>query len=271
MNTVTLGRTIGYGALAGAVAGGVGSAAMYWLVEPSIRAAIAIEEAGLTSEADGHATAEHAAGHTHAADALVSRGEQVLFGLVTVALVGILIGIAFALVHRFLRPRLPGNGSPAASVMALAGLGFLCFTLAPAIVVPANPPAVGDPATVDLRTLTYLGTIVGAVALTATVAGVARAHRLTPGARAVAATALGIVGTAVLVWALPDIADPVPANVPADLIWQFRVASLTQIGLMWLVLGAAFAYLMPSHPRVRADAAHATAQRLAAPGATVER
>jgi hypothetical protein len=57
---------------------------------------------------------------------------------------------------------------------------------------------------------------------------------------------VGIVGTAVLIWALPDAADPVPANVPADLVWQFRVESLTQIGLMWLGLGAVFAYLMPS-------------------------
>ncbi|MFM9797414.1 CbtA family protein, partial [Streptomyces turgidiscabies] len=56
MRPMTLGRTIGCGAIAGAVAGVIGAAAMYWLVEPSIRAAIAIEEAAdhEQSMADGH-------------------------------------------------------------------------------------------------------------------------------------------------------------------------------------------------------------------------
>lgn len=270
MVAMTLGRTVSHGALAGALAGGFGAAAQYWLVEPSIRAAIAIEAAAAAaSEAGdhGHPAAEQATGHSHAADALVSRGEQVLIGMVTVVLVGILIGIAFALVHRFLGTRVPG-GTAAGSAMALAGLGFLSFTLAPAIAVPANPPAVGDPATVDLRTLTYLGTILCAVALTAMVTGLARAKDMAPGSRTAAATSVGIVGTAVLVWALPD-AAPVPTTVPADLVWQFRVGSLTQIGLVWLVLGAVFAYLVPGRAPSAADATgeharrHATADVLA--------
>lgn len=242
---LTLGRSVGNGALAGAVAGGLGAAAMYWLVEPSIRAAIAIEEAGTAHE---HGSG---AAHEHGTEALVSRPEQVVAGLVTVVVVGVLIGIAFALAHRFLAPRLPGR-TPAATTMALAGLGFLTFTLAPALVVPANPPAVGDPATVDLRTATYLGTIVCAVALAVLVSGVARAAALAPGTRVVAAAALGVIGTAVLVTVLPHAADPVPANVPADLIWRFRVASLAQIGLMWLVMGATCAWL--GQPRTVAAA-----------------
>lgn len=244
-----LGRTVGNGALAGAVAGGLGAAAMYWLVEPSIRAAIAIEEAGAVHEHDAGAS------HDHGTEALVSRPEQVVAGLVTVLVVGVLIGVAFALVHRFLAPRLPGR-SPVATTMALAGLGFLTFTLAPALVVPANPPAVGDPATVDLRTATYLGTIVCAVALAALVTGVGRARALTPGARAVAAAVLGVAGAVVLAAVLPHAADPVPANVPADLIWRFRVASLAQIGLMWLALGATCAWLGQSRTAVAPRAEH---------------
>lgn len=266
MVAMTLGRTVGHGALAGAVAGGLGAAAQYWLVEPTIRAAIAIEEAGAAATEAGdhdHTVADQVAGHSHAADALVSRGDQVLFGMVTVVLVGILIGIAFALVHRVLGTRVPG-GTAAGSAMALAGLGFLSFTLAPAIAVPANPPAVGDPATVDLRTLTYLGTILCAVALTVMVTGLARAKDLAPGARAAAATAVGIVGTAVLIWALPE-AAPVPTTVPADLVWKFRVGSLTQIGLVWLVLGAVFAYLVPGRAPSAADAAREHARRHATP------
>ncbi|MFG2030068.1 CbtA family protein [Streptomyces sp. NPDC048825] len=254
MVSMTLGRTVGHGAVAGAAAGGVGAIALYWFVEPSIRAAIAIEEAGTSArEAGGHGHAaggDHAGSHSLAADALVPRDEQVVFALVTVLLVGILIGIAFALAHRVLGTRLPGK-SAAGSAMTLAGLGFVAFTLAPGITVPANPPAVGDPETVSLRAVTYLGTIVCAVGLTTIVTVLARAKDLMPRSRAVAATAVGIVGSLVLVWALPNAADPVSANVPADLVWEFRVGSLTQLGLMWLVLGAVFAYLAPSQVLTR--------------------
>jgi hypothetical protein len=265
MVTMTLGRTVGHGALAGAVAGGFGAAAQYFLVEPSIRAAIAIEESRAAgSDANSHGRMSSAAsGHDHAADTVVSRGEQVVIGMVTVLVVGILIGIAFALVHRFLRDRLPG-ATEAGSVMALAGLGFISFTLAPAIAIPANPPSVGDPATVTLRTLTYLATIVCAVALTTMVTGLARAKDLAPGARAIAATAAGTIGTAVLLWALPDTA-PLPADVPADLIWHFRTSSLAQIGLMWLVLSALYAYLLPTRRRAPASAWPSDARGRVAP------
>jgi predicted cobalt transporter CbtA len=243
-----LGRTVGNGALAGAVAGGLGAVAQNWLVEPSIRAAIAIEEAGSAHSHGGGGA------HDHGADALVARPEQVVLGLLTVLVVGTLVGTAFALVHRFLGSRLPGR-SPVATTMTLAGLGFLTFTLAPALVVPANPPAVGDPSTVDLRTATYLGTIVCAVALAALVVGLAGSVALRPGSRAAAAAALGVLGTAVLVTVLPHSADPIPPNVPADLVWDFRVASLAQLGLMWLAIGATCAWLGQSRAAVPARAA----------------
>ncbi len=242
MHTTSLGRTIGHGALAGAAAGAAGSAVMYWLVEPSIRTAIAIEEAGSAPEVE-------VAGHAHMAQELVSRSEQVWFGLATVLVVGVLIGIAFALAHRSLRARLPGGESVAGSAMALAGLGFVAFTLVPAIVVPANPPGVGDAATVDLRTAAYLGAIVSAVIVVILVVAVARAKHLSSGMRALAATFVGIGATAVLFWALPAVADPIPTDVPAALIWNFRVASLAQLGVMWLVLGAVFAALQSARPR----------------------
>jgi len=241
MAAMTVGRTIGYGALAGAVAGGAGAAVQYWLVEPSIRAAIAIEDA---KSAMDHAD------HGHMSDEVVSRSEQVGFGLLTVLVVGTLIGIAFALVRRFLGDRVPGN-SATGSAMALAGLGFAAFTLAPALVIPANPPSVGDPATVNARTLTYIVTIFCAVVLTSVVTSLARAKRLPPGLRVPAATALAIVGSIILFWALPDVADPIPSDVPAQLIWNFRVGSLVQIGAMWLIMGGVYGYLSDAAARVR--------------------
>ncbi len=237
--STSLGGVAGHGALAGLVAGVAGAAAMYWLTEPLVDRAVALEES-----MDVHGGHESVAGglHLHGGAELVSRPEQVVMGLLTVVVVGALIGVAFSVTHRFLASRLPG-ATTSASVMTLAALGFVCLTLAPAVVVPANPPAVGDPATVGTRTTVYLGSIVCAVGLCTLVVGVTRSSRLAPATRLVAATLLGLVGGAVLLASLPDVSGTIPVYVPADLIWSFRVASLTQIGLMWLVLGVAYAAL----------------------------
>lgn len=240
MSSPTLGRTIGHGALAGAVAGGAGGAVQYLLVEPSIRAAIALEEAA----------AGHAEGHAHAVDEVVTRGEQVVAGVITAVVVGTLIGVAFGLAHRYLAHRV-SDRSAAGSAVVLAGLGFVSFTLVPALVVPANPPAVGDPATVDVRSLTYVGSIVLAVILTSVVVGLARSRDLTDRQRIAAVTIAVLAGFTLLMWAIPDRSDAIPASVPASLIWDFRIGSLTELAVMWLVLGAAFGWL--STPRETAS------------------
>jgi len=241
MVTQPLRRTIGHGALAGAVAGVVGAAAQFWLVEPSIRAAIAIEEAA----------ASEGTGHAQGGDELVTRGQQVVFGALTALLIGILIGIGFAVAHRYLARRVSG-GSAAASSMVLAGLGFLAFTLAPAMVVPANPPAVGDPATVGVRTLTYLGTIFLAVVIVSAVVAATREQWSSSRRRLATATALGVAGLGLLMLLVPDTSDAIPAAVPASLIWNFRIGSLTELGLMWLFLGATFGWLSTAREPKRA-------------------
>lgn len=253
MATQTLGRTLGYGALAGAVAGGVGAAAQYWLVEPSIRAAIVIEEA--------HTKVAGAAGHAHMSQAIVTRAQQVVFGALTTLLVGTLIGIAFALAHRHLGPRLTGRDLPG-SALVLAALGFVSFTLAPAIVIPANPPSVGDPATVNARTLTYVGTIFLAAVFTSAVVAVSRARTLTSRQRLVAATVASFAGLAILLWVVPNRSDAISPDVPAALIWNFRIGSLTEIGLMWLFLAATFGWLSMARDRQPAVVRHAVSTRV---------
>ena len=39
---------------------------------------------------------------------------------------------------------------------------------------------------------------------------------------------------------VPGSPDAVPADVPADLLWDFRLASLAQLAAMWLTLGLVF-------------------------------
>ena len=43
---------------------------------------------------------------------------------------------------------------------------------------------------------------------------------------------------------MPGSPDVVPDDVPADLLWDFRVASLAQLAAMWLTLGLVFGVLM---------------------------
>lgn len=213
-----------HGVLAGAAAG-LAAAVLLWLaVEPVIRRALVVEEA---READ----------HAHEHGEVVSRAAQVLGGLATAELAGVMVGVVFAVVFARLRHRLPGDTDVARSAwLSLAGFGAI--TLLPALVVPANPPAVGDPDTVTQRTLTWLLVVV----LGLLVAGLVLAldHRLAArdaGTRALAAAAVAVGGAAVVLLAVPDVADRVPADVPATLLWDFRVASLAQLGAMWLVLG----------------------------------
>ena len=64
---------------------------------------------------------------------------------------GGLFALAFAAVYGRV-----GRASPATTALWLAGAAFLVVFLVPFLKYPANPPAVGDPETINDRTLTYL-------------------------------------------------------------------------------------------------------------------
>ncbi|QWZ06534.1 CbtA family protein [Nocardioides panacis] len=223
------------GAISGAAAG-VAAALVMWLhTEPVIRRALAVEDARA-----------HAGGAHHHEEELVSRTAQVFFGACTAAVAGLLFGLVFAVVFAKARHRLPGLTDQGRALW-LGALGFGVFTLLPALAVPANPPAVGDPATVTQRTLTYVLTVLVGLLVIGLVSGLDHllgSRGTTPPVRLVT----DLVGAAVLVvvalWLLPASPDRIPADVPADLIWDFRVASLAQLGTMWLVLAALFGLLV---------------------------
>ena len=95
---------------------------------------------------------------------LVSRTGQVLGGMTTGLVVGLLFGVVFTIVSTTVRHRLPAETDYGRSLV-LAVLGFGVFTLAPALKIPGNPPAVGEPATVGRRTLIYVLTMLIPLAL----------------------------------------------------------------------------------------------------------
>lgn len=224
------------GLLAG-LAGGVAAAAVLWLlVEPALQRAIALE----TSGADGHAhdagTAHH---HVHDSGEVVTRLQQQVGGTLTVIVVSVLLGVAFAVVHARAAHRL-GSRSAVARSVALGALAFAVLALVPAVLVPANPPGVGDPGTVNTRTLTYVLTLLlGTLVVGAVFAVHARLRDLgATRATVVAGTAsVACFLTVTLLVLGPRVSEPVPADMPTDLLWQFRSASLLQLAAMWLVMG----------------------------------
>lgn len=226
----TLLRLVGRGAVAGVLAGLLSAVVSFLLGEPSVRRAIALEEA-----------AGHAAGRAEHAEVFSRTTQQGALFLVSM-LTGLALGILFALVYALWQQRDPDADLWRRAIL-LAVAGLVGIALIPFLRYPANPPAVGDPATVDARTTAYLASIlIGVVAVTAAV----QVHRqlanrgVRPPLRQPAALGVVVVGLAAT-WLLPDNTDVI--EVPADLIWNFRLASIATLLVLWLGLGATFGFL----------------------------
>ncbi|MEV0357306.1 CbtA family protein [Nocardia sp. NPDC050697] len=224
------------GLLAGVLAGLLAATVGYFVGEPKVEAAIAIEEAA----AAAHPHTGEPAGHSHDEDeALVSRsgqkaGQFLALGLAGAAF-GVLVGAAVHLLRRF------GTGPLSGLAVALAG--WLAIVAVPFFKYPANPPAVGDPETIDERTWLWVAAVLlGLVAVAAAaygyrlLAGQLRSVRLIGGVAAfVVVVILGYV-------LLPGV-NEVGADFPASLLWEFRVSSLAVSSTLWVALGLLFAAL----------------------------
>lgn len=210
---------------AGVLAGLVAAVVSWLVVQPPIRAALVIEKARSTET--GAAPTE-----------LVSRPVQVIGGMVAVLLVTLVMAAVFAVVYARLRDRLPGRTDFARSV-TLAVAGFVVVSLLPAMKYPANPPAVGAPETVGERTWYYLSFLAAAVLAAAALWALrTRLPRPWPAswrASTVTVLAVGVFGLLVALW--PASPDPLPPDVPAALIWQFRLSSLAELASLWATLG----------------------------------
>jgi hypothetical protein len=217
---------IGRGALAGALAGAVSGAVSFVLAEPSIDRAVALE------------AARDAAAGEHAMEVFTRPTQHV--GLLVAAIVtGVAIGAIFAVVYAWLHRRDPDQGSWYRS-LRLAGAGFLGVTLMPFLRYPANPPGTGDPSTLDARTRAWLlAIVIGLATIAAAVQVYAWLSQRGAGvpARQLAAAGVVVAGLAVL-WLLPDSHDPV--DVPANLLWTFRLWSLAAAAMVWGGLGVGF-------------------------------
>lgn len=232
------------GLLGGAGAGVLGAVVSWLVVEVPIRGALAIEEAREAAEEHG------AAGHAH--EELFTRDTQVIGGMLAVVLAGVVLGLVFAVVFARLRPQLPG-GTDFGRAVALALGGFVAVSLLPAIKYPANPPAVGDPDTVDTRTLYYVSFLAASIALAAVVFALRRqiAARWPASWASTATIVLTVAGYAVLLLLWPPSPDAIPGDVPAALIWQFRLSSLAELATLWLTLGVVTGLVLEQRSRTQ--------------------
>ena len=115
---------------------------------------------------------------------------------------------------------------------------FVAIYLVPNLKYPANPPAVGEPETIGLRTALYF--IMIAVSIAAMVASAALkrplAVRFGDWNANVLIAACYVVVVAVAGLLLPAV-NEVPDQFPAALLWQFRIASIGSQLLMWAAIG----------------------------------
>ncbi|NIJ13706.1 hypothetical protein FHU38_004050 [Saccharomonospora amisosensis] len=236
------------GMLAGLVAGALAAVFAYVFAEPSVEAAIALEES-----AQHHGSAS--AAHTHAENAAVSRTVQSTLGLlVGTAGYGVAAGGLFAIAFALLHGRVT-TMAPRVSAALLAAGTFVVAVLVPFLKYPANPPSVGQAGTIGERTSLYFGFVALSVAtgIVAVVAGRALARRLGATSSLLLATAgyLTVIATAS---ALLPVVDEIPGGFPGATLWDFRVASLGTQLLLWSALGLVFGTLAERVLRVRTPA-----------------
>ncbi len=216
------------GALAGLLAFGVGRV----IGEPTVDSAIAFEDRS-APPSDGPVEAP-----------IVSRTTQSTVGLLTAALAfGLAIGGLFALAFAFAYGRAM-HADPGVTAAWLAAGAFVVVFLVPFLKYPANPPAVGDPATIHHRTGLFW--VMTAISLVAAVAAVwfrnSVVSRMSGSSASFVSIAsyLAVVLIAGLV--LPTV-NEVPANFPAVTLWRFREATVGIQFTLWVTIGVSFGVL----------------------------
>ena len=250
------------GMLVGIVAGLLSFAFLKVYGEPQVDSAVAFEAqqdeaktAAQKAESHNHASASHdhaSEAHTHMADhdvpELVSRSVQAGLGL----FVAVLVYSA-----------------------AFGGLFGLAFAFSPNLKYPANPPAVGEPETIGIRTALYFTMI--AISLAAMIASLAIKRllvaRFGEWSSNLLAAACYIVFVGIAALLLPTV-NEVPDQFPAVVLWNFRITSIGAQLTMWATLGLLFGALsqraqtISGNRRKDGGRTHAPHQQEAAAGCT---
>jgi hypothetical protein len=176
---------------------------------------------------------------------LFSRTVQSGIGLLTgVVVIGAGIGGIFAVLFAFANGRM-GNLGPGTTSALLAFYALWSVYVIPALKYPANPPAVGEPETIKMRTGLYflimaisIATTIGALILRK---GTVAKYGAWMGSVIAFAVYLAVICAFFAI--LPDV-NEVPDDFPAAALWDFRIASLGIQTILWGATGLMFGWFM---------------------------
>ncbi|MGF6572366.1 Probable cobalt transporter subunit (CbtA) [Paraburkholderia fungorum] len=228
-----VGKLLVRGMLAGIAAGLLTFGFARLVGEPQVDQAISFEE-----------KADAAKGEAPEPE-LVSRETQAGLGLLTgVVTFGAAVGGLFSLVFAYAYGRVGVLGVRALSAW-LALAAFIALVIVPNIKYPANPPSVGDPETIGMRTGLFFLMIAISIAAMVFSLKVRRRAVLKLGAwnGSIVAGLVFIVIIAAVQLSMPVI-NEVPAAFPAVLLWKFRVAAIGMQVIMWTTIGLLFGALV---------------------------
>ncbi|MGF7128976.1 hypothetical protein P3T40_000442 [Paraburkholderia sp. EB58] len=227
-----VGKLLVRGMLAGVAAGLLTFSFAKLVGEPQVDQAISFEE-----------KADAAKGEPPEPE-IVSRHTQAGLGLLTgVVTFSAAVGGLFALTFAYVFGRASKLGArPLSAWLALAA--FITLVIVPNIKYPANPPSVGDPETIGMRTRLFFLMIAISIA-TMVFSLKVRKHataRLGQWNASIVAGIVFVVIIGAVQLALPVI-NEVPAAFPAVLLWKFRVAAIGMQVILWTTIGLLFGAL----------------------------
>ncbi|MCA1738143.1 MAG: CbtA family protein, partial [Actinobacteria bacterium] len=172
-----------------------------------------------------------------------SRSTQKIGLFFATGLFGVTVGGIFGIAYAYFRGRLASTREWYRS-LSLAGAVFAGAFLIPYLKYPANPPTVGDPATIGDRTASYLAMVALSLLVILAAWYAARTLRARGTSAPVRQLTVGLgiaVAVGILFLALP--AAPDPGEFPSGLLWGFRLSSLGTQLVFWTGLGVVFGLL----------------------------
>ncbi|WP_434112533.1 CbtA family protein [Paraburkholderia caffeinilytica] len=243
-----VGKLLVRGMLAGIAAGLLTFGFARLVGEPQVDQAISFEE-----------KADAAKGEAPEPE-LVSRDTQAGLGLLTgVVTYGAAFGGLFSLVFAYAYGRVGALSARALSAWLALG-AFIALVIVPNIKYPANPPSVGDPETIGMRTGLFFLMIAISLAALVFSLKVRRRAALKLGAwnGSIVAGMVFVAIIAAVQFSMPTI-NEVPAAFPAVLLWKFRVAAIGMQVIMWTTIGLLFGALV-ERSKLLAPATRSTAK-----------
>lgn len=226
-----MGRLLVRGMIAGLIAGLLAFGFAKVFGEPQVDRAIAFEEQMATAAKEP------------AEPELVSRQTQAGIGLFTgVMIYSVAVGGIFSLVFAFTYGR-SNTLSPRALSAVIGIAAFLAIVIIPDLKYAPNPPAVGNPDTIGVRTEMFF------VMMIASIGGMALAFALARNLRgrfgnwksAIIAGACYLVFIAIVQGLMPSM-NEVPEHFVAMTLYNFRIATIGLQATVWLALSLLFGY-----------------------------